>query len=558
MNEKEKTLLREITSMFFEIENNIVALNKCSSDDFMELNEKLIKNKNVSSVLFNNLNVVYKIFGKEGTKSILETMVEDFDVFKSHLIEMDRVLAFSANSIGKLMTDLNLITIPLKNFNQNLSSLQLLLANLKLLSTSENRSSDGFNIEESVLIEKVLEKVKNVCPVIEENIFVLKTHLEKFLHDIINLQKNELTDMLSNLELTRNDFSNLVEQLEHGLNQKSKAEKLIEDYKVEIDHLIDVLKKQEEIHSEVEDIHKTHDAILKELVKADFNGFAIQNGSEKLDKLKIPQISDNQISRVLGINEKYQKSVEEISHGMIDISDIVKNLVSCSNGFPLKTPGCNNYNFDGFSNSLLKLLKGYRKYTDEASLINKVVHELAEKFYDVEMIEKAVEQKIVDKIHVGEFLIRPEKELAFNSQKVYKLYSDNHFEKNKMNDKFNEAVDSISGIIKLNTVFSYKNGGLKFFESLLENSKENVNRIAINSGVVEKKQSDIEQLGKQIIDKNSNTLEQFKYYSFFDTTVKKVVLLLEQINSKLTLINKSKVNNTNKSHELIEKEYSLK
>ncbi len=537
INNSENSSLKEITSLFFEIENKIISLNQCSSDDFMELNNLVKANLSLSKTLSENIDLIFNLSGKDENKKLLENILEDFDNLRLNLTELENVFDISIQLFDKLMIYLSRVSVPLSNFNQNLSSLKLLLANLKLTSTCSIRNPDGFNAEESRLIENGIDKVKNVCPVIDENIFNLKNHLEVIQKDLLYLKNMKLPDLISVTQTMQAHIKAIINQTNEGLKEKFETERLIAKQRNDLDNTSTVLKKQDDIRRKVEIFHKTHDNILKELVKVDNKNTKVNDFAYEIDKLQISKISDNQISRILSINDEYQHSVKNITSIITGSKDRIEAILSHSRGLLPELAGKGSAgisdNFGSFNQKLSQFIEKYQKYTEEISIINKVVNELNEKFSDVEMMENAIEQRIVNKIHIGEFLIRTEKEIAGQAQNLFKIYSANHIEKNNLKQMFDRAIESINEIVRVNAVFSFKNGNMHFFESALYNFKKQFDKFNSNCQLIGNVFIETEQQEQQFVINVNNVVKKTKYYGFFDTTVKQVVLLLERINKKM-------------------------
>jgi len=532
--DSENDLSEEIKSIFIEIENKITALNQCSYDDFILFNDKLNNNLSLSSIISENLDELFELSGKDGNKKLIESILDDFNVLKSQIFDLEKVIETSIRELDALMTELNLIPVPLNNFNQNLSSLHLLLANLKLITTCGTKSLKGFGVDDSVYIEKVIDKVKDVCPVVEENIYGLINHLKSLQKELYELKKNELNSLFETADLTFYDFISTLDQINNGLNERYNIAKKTKNYYNDTKSIMSVLQYQNDIKRKVECFHSTNNSLLKELVKIECKN----SNNNKLSKnQQISQIADDQISRILSINHEYQQTVEKISSGMINSRNEINNILSQSkflSSVPANSIKDSERNsFEIFTNKLSRLLTVYNKFTEEISLVQKVVKELNDKYDDAEMMERAIEQKIVDKILIEDFLVRPDPEVAQQAQKIYKIYSDNHFEKNKIKQKFDGIIESINSIIKANAVFSFKNGSIHHFESLLDNSKQKFEKLNSNTLLIENKYRETTRNGEEIVENVNQAVEQIKYYQFFEKTVKEVVSLLEQINRKI-------------------------
>lgn len=507
-NNNESLSFKQTTTKSVKIKNKISELEQSSFDDFAKLASKLKENLNLNATLYEKINKIYDLYNKDNNQNILETLFKNYETIKPHLTELENVIKTSIEIIDKLVKHLDSFNIPLNKFNQNLSNLKLLLSNINLISTHNNRKSmHGFDIDESRVIEKIINNVKGACPLVEENIFVLKEHLKSLQAELINLKDNMFSNLKNEIKLAQDDISLLINQTNKIINEKCTIKDKIDN--CNNNYLINNIQHQHNIPHRINQFYITYNNIDKTTTKLGFYNNCNGISNNIMDQEHINKITNDQEHELLQINEDYQAYVDRINSGMINNKNKVYDLSSQTKALTSKLYTDNDT--DNIKASLTKMsqvLTGYHKFSNEINLVYKVIKNINEKFLDVEMMEKAIEQKIINKIHSEGFLKWPNEKIAQQAQETYKLYTNNHFEKNKLRQLFDKSFEYLNEIIKTNAVFSFKNNVLTNLESMLNNTKNQLENLNFNIETTEDLKSEITNINQKMAENADYNIER--------------------------------------------------
>ena len=535
-----------VISVFFEIEEKINSLNRWNIDNQLSYNDKLQDNLSLLTALSEKIDQVFELSGKHGTKKLLDEIVKDFNILKSLLPELLNMFEASFQSLDKLITELKMIPELFDRYKQNISSLKPLLDDIELTSTTCVRNLKGFDVNESVMIEKAIDKVSDLYPVIEENVLILNKHLSFIKQNFVKLKEKEFESLLCNIELIVNDIMNILNQSDDYLSDTYKIEELKKENYKRLQSVISNLNYQKRAYKSAENFHVTHNNVLNKLIK--INGNSLNNNGA-IKELDILQIADSQGVKIFNINKEYQASVErfltEMKHSRAEVNGILY-------GFKLfaskQLCGEKVYdNFKSFIFNLSEILEKFREFSEEMNYVQKVIQNLNEKFSDAETKERAIEMKVVDKIYSGGFLLNLDENIACKAQQIFKIYSKSHFEKNKLRQKFDEVIDQKNEILKTNIFIKLKKNGLSYFDSLLNNLNKLSEELYYSVMEFKKKSSDVDQLGQRISENiNDKVEDKIKYSEIFNNTAKNVVYRLNQIKKGLITydLNSKKLNNS--------------
>lgn len=129
-------VIKEISAIFRRIDEQLIDLLNCSSEDFLNLNADFKKYYKNAKTISENAN---EIFGFLSQKNNIEPLNKLQLIYKDLKLFSNCINEYLESSIKKIhLTHLTLdhLFLPIKNINQDLMTLRFLMANLKLSSES--------------------------------------------------------------------------------------------------------------------------------------------------------------------------------------------------------------------------------------------------------------------------------------------------------------------------------------------------------------------------------------------------------------------------------------
>lgn len=437
-------------------------------------------------------------------------------------------------------TALNLVFVPLKNFNLNILTLNFLLVNLKL----NVAYSESENIKKvSDLIDSItdeINKLKIILPKISESMLMVKNVTRLSSGKLIEIRKKNILD-IDRVTGQINDSIIMLKNKQAVAAQKlPELTKRTQNYFDSVNKIITNLQYHDIIRQKMEHVQATHKNIIKELAAMD-----IKTGSDgKMDLsesaqqfLQIRDIAGIQVAQLINTNKEYQKAFAVIMRKFWDISEDMSVISQLSNEFVGNNDLTDCYFKDvedhlkGTTSVLKRLIAANEDFGNEINTISQTIEEKNDKINEIKTVHVSLEAKIKEVL--GNFtnqnderginrIIEEIKTLTdtisenLNDVTLFfrqaqniskKLLEINHEEDgNQINDNLKELSAKIAGILDSISVHNEK-----IETVLIENSKLSLN------------------LSSEI----KSSVEQVKYYDFFEKIMLEIVTQLNSIYAKL-------------------------
>ncbi len=526
--------------VFSDIDVKITALNECSAEDFLSLNNYLKKFYKDAKVISNQTEQIYDIIAGDAHEKFFDELLGLQDSLNNKINMLKNKILKSIRGLEKMHTALNLVFVPLKNFNLNILTLNFLLVNLKL----NVAYSDSENIKKvSDLIDSItdeINKLKIILPKISESMLMVKNVTRLSSGKLIEIRKKNILD-IDRVTGQINDSIIMLKNKQAVAAQKlPELTKRTQNYFDSVNKIITNLQYHDIIRQKMEHVQATHKNIIKELAAMD-----IKTGSDgKMDLsesaqqfLQIRDIAGIQVAQLINTNKEYQKAFAVIMRKFWDISEDMSVISQLSNEFVGNNDLTDCYFKDvedhlkGTTSVLKRLIAANEDFGDEINTISQTIEEKNDKINEIKTVHVSLEAKIKEVL--GNFtnqnderginrIIEEIKTLTdtisenLNDVTLFfrqaqniskKLLEINHEEDgNQINDNLKELSAKIAGILDSISVHNEK-----IETVLIENSKLSLN------------------LSSEI----KSSVEQVKYYDFFEKIMLEIVTQLNSIYAKL-------------------------
>ncbi len=560
-------VLEQVLRIFFSIDKKILDLHKCSSDDFLSLNKILKQNHHKARYITENVTNAFEKIGPEGNLYNLSLLRTSFTELQQEIHSFEKEINENLEVLERIQANLSLMFVPINNFRQNLTSLKLLLSNIKLTNNLYDRSVKNFSENQACRIEGVLNKVKESCPVFEENIYVIQKHVKSLYHDLSTHKDLISNHVLRKLEGLQNDFDIIEKHHIETIGQKEVTEKISQNCKSSVGSIITNLQYHDIIRQKMEHIQQTHKLIIGELNDKPQSESDLGGDMANPFFLQIPQIIEIQTAQLLHTNKDYQNAIDHISKKMIEIGHDMTTLSRVFKALSVFEYKGRVVSRERISETFDKLIQDKREsverfnhLAEDVTLIQRIVNNLFEKFRDLELIENSIEQTIVDKISFGNLLVSEETETASQAQQILKLYADNHFEKNKIRTLFENTNNQLRGFVKSNSVYVNERKGMDIINRNLDIADQNFNVISDNLSFLENMQLEIIEKSQEVDSSSQQVVGDVKYYDFFEKIIDELIAKFETINHLLKDHQQGYFDNVDrkKGLEQIEKYYTMR
>ena len=366
----------EAINTFSVIDQKIVQLLECSTDDFLSLNDHFKSYHKESKNIAQNASNIIKIITNStisdsfaNLKKFGDSYDELTKIFSHHVEFLDVEIKKTANKFENLKIFYN-------NYRQNLHSIKVLLANLNLDGSAPDE--ENYTKEKSSEIVDIIEKIKtlvNSSDNIIEQFVNISSESFLLLSNIKKENYEQLQKLNDNIEIS---FELFKKKYTEATALFPALKELTDKNAANIAVIITNLQYHDIIMQKIEHIHRTHKDItadLKNYNDKDQSLTLLHNKAKTF--LKIRDVAGLQTAQLIHANKQYQMAIEEISlnledigNEMISISCMCENLVgklSQTKEFYLNNIVENLNSAHNYNNKLADFISNIKQHTQALS-----------------------------------------------------------------------------------------------------------------------------------------------------------------------------------------------
>ena len=523
--------IKEISSIFSNIDNKLLSVHKCSSDDFLNLNEDFKNLYKQSKVISDNVKTILTIFDNQENISLYNQIHDFYYELKDQIDVFDNKVNITIKFLEELSNQLRFIFFPIKNYTQNLMSLKYLMANFNL--TQSYKDQENKIIEITTSIEKIINDLRQLSERITKNL----NHLRKVTKVTFSNFKQVKNQNEINIEELLTIVKSRIEEIDGNFNENKGCIPIIrKKTEKSADSISDIIKKlqyQDIIKQKMEHIQKTHRDIIDEL--GDFE--KLENNEKLINEkakffLRIRDIAGLQAAQLIQANKEYQSAIEIIINNFMQIGDNMKGISEM----------CGKIN-EGEINNEVEL------FNDIVAQITKTEEGFVTKFdqnkklyKDISLIDNQLNQvnsytKIFDVLNnnlstkITEYFNMVQKSSVKNYSNFDQLdelradVNTNGLKLRELIEKLFPIKSRIQSFItehkKLDLSSDFSN--IKNVASKLYDIREKISSILLENSTI----------SKQALDNIKKSISDIKYYDYFESIIEEIILDLNTINYNL-------------------------
>ncbi len=328
----------KITTSLSNIEGSVSELNKCSTGDFIMLNNYLKKQYSRIENISDNVGSVFELTA--GSENIaLSGKIQQFQSeFKKSLRCSENFFSENSDLIDRIISYLNLMYIPLKNYAQNIFTLSFLSSSLKFNLLLNKDKRENFNTEIE-LFNEYIKEIKRLNSLFEDSVTEIKVLHDRIQEKLREQKENNHINTERAEEKISTAIKNLADKKNEGERRIPELQKIKTRYQENVSKIITNLQYSDIIRQKIEHISEAHKHMIEKIKDVrDKNDLAI---SEQY-MLQIKDIADLQIAQLIRTNHEYQTAVQVISEKFVDIRSDINELT----GDTLKISGLRSVNPD--------------------------------------------------------------------------------------------------------------------------------------------------------------------------------------------------------------------
>jgi len=530
--------VKEIIQVLNAIDKKIVALHKCSSDDFLTLNEHFKNYYRESKTISGSASNVFDLVSGNSNEEFHANLTSFNDKFGSLTGNFEAFIQQNGKLIDELFGQLSLLFVPLNNYRQNISTLKYLVANLTLNARYEEEQKGAILKQDSSEIVDLIENLKKRLHEFD----VMLTHARKNNSDIVgrlaDLRFTTLENISSILERINSSINLLSKKHHEAVKKIPLLTKKTENSSSSIAKIITNLQYHDIIRQKIEHIQSTQKEILAELQNLE------KNASEKTRLhiqaktfMKIRDIAGLQAAQLLHANKEYQLAIENITNRFIEIGDNTATISTLCLELSVYSEGSEGTLFDEIRKNLedanklaINFSRGSKQFESYLLIFYSEFTKVVNSFNEILALDKKLESLITKTISDAQ----TDKTIEIPTVKQIQ---------NLLND-ITSSISQASEIIvycskmegKLKLQMDSFSGGRAFPEELIEFSSKLpvvIDTINKNNEKLHTLVHEINTLSDQVISSIKTSIQNVKYYDYFEKTIDEIINELNTINIRL-------------------------
>ena len=531
--------VKDITDLFTKIDERLISLHNRSAEDFLQLNKSYKEIYCQSNQISKNIGVVCNTSNIDKNNNLYQIINELYEKLKIQFEILDYRIVVISDQLEKLSNHIRHIFFPIKSYNQNLMSLNYLIANLKV-SLSYSKESGNEHLENIYLqTEKLIETIK----LITDNIINSFNQLSKIAKNSYKRIK-DLTGLNElNLESLLKEIQSSIELIDKKNEDNTKLIPYIKEKIGDLENsnaeIIKKLQYQDIIKQKMEHIQNTHKDLINELVEFNETDLEINKLNEKVKCfLRIRDISGLQAAQLIQANKEYQSAIEVIIDNFILIGDNIQEITYKSQRVYSYGKVNNNRMFERIDSYVNKANIFIDSYNQQTNILDEELNNIHDKYLQVE--------NIIENFRNSSLKL----EESLNESKKYfeKLFNNDSNLKKANNQFINLLKETKDNSQKLNSLYEYLftlKDNIEGFvnktdQDLLGETDFSELRTQIDSlktsgkeieTLIQKNNND----SKLVIKNIKNSISKIKYYEYFEKVIQEIIAELNTVNYKLKI-----------------------
>jgi len=528
-----ETSIKEIIILLSDIDVKITALNESSAKDFLTLNNNLKENYKLAEKISGNAKQLFEILAGKDRNYLLKKL-ETFHIGLKFQIEgfVDSVQRGS-KILENIQGALTSMFIPIKNFNQNLMTLNFLLANLKLNLTYVNHEDTVISKSDELILK--IKSIKEEYDIFDNKVNKIKVLSSSMQEFFTQLKERQSITIENILEQIQSSVTILTGKYQEASIQMPLLTKKSEDYFANVGKIITNLQFHDIIRQKMEHVQNTHKEIIDELNAFDFKDTNASLAEHTSKFLQIKDIAGVQVAQLIHTNQEYQDAIEKITVNFLEIGDDMKSVAEMCTVFSGQHHGRGISHFREIESNLEKTVELINKFGSDGEIFSNRVKSIVESIILLKQEINTIENKFDDIKNilsdVFEIINSNDKKLpeitklAKQVSDISKLIkSELDSIKKYFNIAENESI-SLESIVENNFESKFDVNLQKFSESIVSVVKI-LNSDNVQVEIILKENGEF---GNQLAVDIQTSIEKVKYYDFFEQVIEEIILELNNI-----------------------------
>lgn len=530
--------VEEIVCLFERIDEQILELHRCSSDDFLGLNAKFKGFYKETKGISTSAGALLLLFSEGANRKLIASLEEFYERLTKSQIQLTKQLYGSLDTMLVIRNVLGALYLPLRNIAQNTSTMSLLLANLDLAQKSPKLREPGGAALFQQLRAEVDQLVRD-AQVIGQQVKGFGQRLAAAQLQVESIQNQALRGVESVTNAVHYGLILFAEKHEEANIRIPELTEKTDSSSKSIAGIITNLQYQDIIRQKMEHIQTAHQRLMEGLSQMSGDAAADEQYYVRM-LVQVRDISALQSAQLVATNREYQGAIETIARHFREIATDMEHIADlCRES--LRIGGQS-----GSSSSMASLVERLRQSSEVLGGFSSVVPVLRDEMGALsagcaslcEMIDarqvryRSVRERIL--ALVAPEVIESEEENALDvTAQIQSVLEDlDHFGQEV-------GVQTEQLYVCRGTLEGYEtqlHGSMPLWDSFQQGASE-IHNIALSLAVTENESTEllgkIESMSKKVSQDTRQGLDEIRYYDFFASIIGEIIEGLNAISAKI-------------------------
>jgi len=529
--ENKINLLDNVSSILSDISGKVSELNKCSSDDFVRLNESLKKQYKRIEDISENIHSVFEFTSGTQNQELFNDIQKYFEDFLFGMSCSEEKNTNFLDFSDKIISHVNLMYIPLKNFSQNVVTLNFLANSLKFNLLYRLKNKKGVYDEDIKIFTEKIETLKDLNVDFDEIAVQIKESYSVVSENIRVLQESNLIIKEKTEEKIVTILKRLEEKYKEGQTLDPNIKNSQTKYTDSVSKILTNLQYSDIIRQKIEHISDAHNDMilrLKDLKKDE------EVDARNRYMLQIKDIADLQVAQLVRTNSEYQNAVQVISEKFAEIGVHVFTLTNET----LKFSGRRNIDIEKHYDfylieELLQELEGIiENSASENNHVKTTLNKLNTQIADYSKVFDRFEVFVKEILEVEQNLLKNTKEIYEDSSDVNDILIQIKTVSLSIRTNYEDIKRYFSNITVNNTkiIETGKSEEECLSYDIYKNRVNDIYNLSkSNNTKIKEIVSKTEQTEKIVLQEINNSVKGIQYYSLYETISNTIIGHLKEL-----------------------------
>ncbi|MFA5648393.1 MAG: hypothetical protein WC951_08785 [Bacteroidales bacterium] len=531
--------INEFAEVFMGIDNQILQLHQCSSDDFLGLNADFKQYYHQAKEISTNATQIFNNLAEKESKQILSDLEDLYESLKKVQVKFSEQLNRAIALLQSIADFQRKLFFPVKNLNQDLLTLKFLLANIEI-------SNSTMSIPKNGNFEKLIKRYNTVISQFKDHGLQSEAHLSKLRVDVTLSLKhfesikeknlNDLDTILNNIHYGIILFAEKHEEVARQIPQLTKE---TEHSSQSIADIITNLQYHDIIRQKMDHVQATHKKLLNDLLET--TGDSKDGDNEHNQKLliRVRDIANLQSAQLVHANKEYQKAIEAITIKFIAISRDMATIATMCKEINFSQDNTDELYLQNLAQKMQNASIVLNSFTDASKTYEQHVKQLNHQIVSTQESVLTFSKSLTDLREITAQTLTVLKSIQTNQHlsqtigQVETLYDDVEKFEGTIQQVFRNIV-SISGELlpKIEQDIDPGNG-----ESLIKKAANSVsgliNQLGQKNFVIKSLLDQNLTSSKNIAVNVKESINKIKYYDFFERIIVDIIAEFNRIHAML-------------------------